>query len=154
MTESVELWVPVIGDGRDPSSAYRGDIPYDKIEGRTHCRMLVDKSDHGRPHAYCIVEVPADQAHLCAKAVEESVVDERSQLAVAMQRGLHHRWNSHAVDQFFDNIDTAAMDDAGRRMVKDLLIEAVHRGCSAQRAEAIRVRKNLPLAGETQRDGR
>jgi len=57
-------------------------------------------------------------------------------------------------DAFFDAIpETATADDARKRMVKDVLIRAVHRGLDPTAAEHIRQRLNLPAAMEAQ-DGR
>ena len=53
------------------------------------------------------------------------------------------------MDSFFDAIPDLASANAERKqMVKDVLVQAVARGLSAAKAEAIRIKHGLPVSGE------
>jgi len=147
----VEIWVPILGPGDpkrpDQEADYEPDLP-EGVEFGTDEGAPTDFGDaRARPATkHFNVIVDERDAPKCAKRVPDGDVPEEDKLLVGMLR--HCRRNIEAeADGFFDAIlDVANGTDARKRMVKRLLIHAVHRGLSPARAERIRRRLNLPEA--------
>lgn len=148
----VEIWVPF---KKDETGAWAPDIP-EGIPFTTDEGAPTDfMSEDFRPFTqYFNILVDDKDAAECAKRIADKDVPERDTLIVEMvracrgERASEDDWNANA-DAFFDGIpDVADADDARKQVVKDVLVQAVCRGLSAQKAEAIRVRLELPLVEE------
>ncbi len=101
----------------------------------------------------CIVDdsnIPAIRTHLQSKGKDIVYFkdgDERDIQMVLMIRACRDGYDARA-DAFFDSIDMTAATIERKRTVKDVLLRAVARGVSAEKAEKIRQRLDLPLVAE------
>ena len=84
-------------------------------------------------------------------AEDDPRVPFRDKEMLRMWRTLCSRFDRHEeVEEYFNAVDLATADPSRPREVKDVLLQAVARGFSPQRAERIRRTLNLPEGG---RDG-
>ena len=170
------LWVPIIRyfdedlpvreplvrprgsrrDGPEPVEGgdyvYGPDVPKRGMKWKMDNRacpidLIPGSADYGRPLvAYAPILVEDQFADKIETAVSESTVPERDRLAVRMMQEASYDWEKDA-DKFFDSIpNVAAAAVERRRMVKDIVLQGVARGLSAEKAEAVCKRLNLPLA--------
>lgn len=144
MGMKVEIWVPMLGDGSE-DDPYRPDIP----------RGLAWSSDEGaptdflsadfRPATTCFnIIVDEEDVPKCTKRIPIADIPEKDSLVVEMIRECRGDWEQN-VSGFFDKIeDIGAAGPERKRMIKDALLQAVARGVSAAKAEAIRRKHDLP----------
>lgn len=151
----IEIWVPIVNDAimgcyrpdmpgrREADGSWRCDFPWATDEGAP---TNFGDATFGPATKHFNVLVDPKDAPKCVKRVPDGQVPEEDKLLVGMIR--HCRGDvERKADSFFDGLpNVAAGSIARRRMVKRLLIHAVHRGLSPRRAEEIRTRLQLPLA--------
>ena len=156
----VDIWVPVIsGAGYVEPDLPHKDLGGGEFEWLVHFQIMpngaprdltiqtANKPASGHFH----VQVRAEDVEKCTKRVAEVDVPEKDRLVIDMIRRCARKWDTEA-DTFFDEIPNVATGNLERRqMVKGILIQAVSRGLSADKAETIRVRLNLPLAAVPRR---
>ena len=91
--------------------------------------------------------------HLQAKGKDVKLLadlPERDRLMIDMIRGCRDDYDRKA-DVYFDSIpNMTSASVARKRMVKDMLLQAVMRGLSPEKAEDIRGRLKLPLSTKVQ----
>ncbi len=150
----VEIWVPILGNGRDdagpphtdPSKGpYRPDIP-DGVDWMSDEGAPTKFGDPNHPPATTYFNILVDEADVekCAKRVAEKDLIEKDLLLVNMLRACQGDWDQKA-DLYFDTIENIATADAERKQViKDVLVQGVHRGISAKKAEEIQQEYGLP----------
>ena len=140
-----EIWLPIIGSG-GPDDPYRPDIPTG-IAWRTYDGIPVnlDGENIGRPiAAHALVSVAEEDAEKCAARVAPADVPEPDRLIVSMLRECRGRMDLLA-PEFIGRIADGANVTAERKaLVKRLLIHAVHRGLSAEKAMIICETHGLP----------
>ena len=142
------IWVPIIGDGSD-DNPYRPDVPA-AVSWSTDDGIPVNLADpdRGRPIGkYANIIVADDDVEKCPARIAEKAVPEADRLTVGMIRACRDNYGGNA-EAFFEALPEL-FPDLHKRVIKDVLIRAVHRGLSAEKAEAIRARLNLPTS-ETQ----
>jgi hypothetical protein len=148
------LWVPVVGDGKTPETWYRPDLP--NIAYSTNGGMPRDLTLDDAPVGVelCEVEIKtADldtvrqhliaQGHGVGPAAKVSFADK---LLVRVAREVGGAQDeSAAADTLFDSLS----DESTPPQQKRALVQATARGVDPARAEAIRVRHDLPSASST-----
>lgn len=147
--QSKSIWLPIIGDGSD-ENPYRPDVP-PTVSWSSDDGIPTNLGDKGRGHPlgkHANIIVAEADVGKCTKRILDKDVLERDRLIVDMLRMCRGDYDAKT-DSFFDAIPgISSANEARRRAVKDVLIQAVLRGLSASKAEAIRQRLNLPIAHE------
>ena len=125
--------------------------------------MRPDSPTRGQPiEPYWLVRTrPGDVAKFKTR-LDAQDVPERARLMLQMVQRSVRRSRAAGLyvdeteaERFFDEIpDIATADETRKRVIKDVLIQAVARGLSVDAAERIRTRHNLPLTVEGGLDGR
>ena len=162
----IQMWVPLIDTFDLPEADPRRDeeterpkwgsmypdiphgIPFRVLDGMAQ-DAVADSPTRGKhvvDHVFCeVFVISADEV---PAAVSESGVPEKTQILSRMFREVRRDYE-HKADAFFDSIpDVATASDERKGLVKDVLLQAVARGLSGEKAEKIRRRLNLPFATE------
>ena len=158
----IEIWVPLIGNDKDgwdadmpPEYETEDGVSFDVNDTTTQdmdtgevltsrYNLIVDEKELPRIREF--LQEHGEDYILYADAPE------RDRLLVEMTRAVNGKTGKErdaAADILFDAIpDMIGASDPRKDMVKLVLLQSVARGVSAETAEAIRQRLNLPLLTE------
>jgi len=144
MGKTIEVWVPLIGDGHD--TMYRPDIPDDMAFSSDECAPTDLMQDDGRPAvtAFNIIIDEADRDR-----ITEIEPPEKDVQLVNMIRACRGDYDGKA-EAFFDAVPSVKTANAERkRMVKDVLLQGVARSLDAEIAQGIHAKHALPDSPKT-----
>lgn len=144
---AVALWVPLkrmsaTDDPTCPHALLTADVPAevrDWERDASDLRPLGDLRPHSNINEFTKIYVNPKDADKCKKAVPESTVPALDRFWVKMLETCQTDFNAKT-EAFFDA--HATLGTARQR--KDVLLQAVARGLSAEKAEQIRAKHNLP----------
>jgi len=152
----VEVWTRLIPDPHEPD-ALRPDLP-PQVGFAANGGIVRDLLADGAPVATEYVSVFLEKEHANAEVYPQlaaaAEVPERDRLLVRMVRECRADGYAGVITEgFFNALDTTEATENRKRDIKDVLLQAVARGLSADKAEAIRIRLGLPAAARAERSG-
>lgn len=157
------IWVPIVDANQLPEldprrrvwqvpgfrSFWIPDIPHDiDFRGGDGAPLDLSRAECPVFNTYWRITVDERDVEKIVNRVDEQDVPERDKLMAEMLHECRGGWNVNA-DRFFNSIPGMGSASSERkRMVKDILIQAVHRGLSPDKAEVIRQQLDLPETAE------